>query len=116
MYYHISHFDSSLLEASYLDGAGAFQSFIYIEFPLLKNIFFSTFLQVFTIIFAEFTISYTMQIGEYFPTISLINYSLSNSKHFLESSALGGLNTGIIILIFIISQIISNKNTKNELE
>ncbi len=103
MYYHINSFNKSLLEASYIDGCNSFKTFIHIEFPILRGVFLSTFLQVFAVIFAEFTISYTMQISDYLPTISIVNYSMANSKYILESSALSGLNTIIIIIIFFIS-------------
>ena len=113
MYYNIVNFDKSILEASYLDGASHFDRFRYIEFPMLKNVFSSTFLQVFTIIFAEFSISYTMQIGDYFPTMSIVNYSLSNSKFFLESSALSGFNTLAILILFSGSQLLQLKKKMN---
>jgi thiamine transport system permease protein len=113
MYYHIVNFDKSIIEASYLDGASHFDRFRYIEFPILKNVFSSTFLQVFAIIFAEFSISYTMQIGDYFPTMSIINYSLSNSKFFLESSALSGFNTLAILILFSGSQLLQLKKKMN---
>ncbi len=109
MHYHINSFNKSLLEASYIDGSTPLKTFIYIEFPILKGVFLSTFLQVFAVIFTEFTISYTMQISDYLPTISIINYSMANSKYILESSALSGLNTIIIIILFLFSNSIYKK-------
>ena len=109
MYHPLRSFDKSLIEAGKLDGANSVNIFFNIEFPLLKNIFIGTFIQIFAIIFAEFTISYTMQIKDFLPTMSTVNYDMSSNRHFAESTALGALNTFIIISLFILANLKSKK-------
>ena len=109
MYHPLRTFDKSLIEAGKLDGANSVNIFFNIEFPLLKNIFIGTFIQIFAIIFAEFTISYTMQIKDFLPTMSTVNYDMSSNRHFAESTALGALNTFIIISLFILANLKSKK-------
>lgn len=109
MYHPLRSFDKSLIEAGKLDGANSVNIFFNIEFPLLKNIFIGTFIQIFAIIFAEFTISYTMQIKDFLPTMSTVNYDMSSNRHFAESTALGALNTLIIISLFILANLKSKK-------
>lgn len=114
MYHSIISFDKNLIEAAKLDGANNLKIFMKIEFPLLKKIFFSSFIQIFAVIFTEFTISYTMQIKEYLPTLATINYDMASNRYFSESAALGALNTIIIIILFLISNFIIKKNKNNE--
>ncbi|MBM7559086.1 ABC transporter permease [Marinitoga litoralis] len=103
-------FDYSILEAAKIDGANTLKLFIYIEFPILRNTLIAVFLQIFAIIFGEFTISYTMQSMDYFPLISNINYSLSNARYYLESQALASLTILIIFIIFNISNFLNKEN------
>ena len=109
LYYHITSFDKSLIEAGKIDGAGKFLIFKKIEFPLLFPVLFSTFLQIFAIMFGEFTISYTMQLRDVFPLVSIVNYSVSSNRFFKESSALSALNIIIIFSIFYFSKWFENK-------
>jgi len=109
LYYHVTSFDKSLIEAGKIDGAGKFQIFKKIEFPILFPVLFSTFLQIFAIMFGEFTISYTMQLRDVFPLVSIVNYSLSSNRFFKESSALSALNIIIIFSIFYFSKWLENK-------
>lgn len=113
MFHHIRSFDKSILEAARVDGANNLNVISKIEFPILFPIIIATILQIFAIIFGEFTISYTMQLRDVFPLISIVNYSLSSNRFFRESSALGGLNILIIFFIFLISKIIEKKYYKN---
>ncbi|MGL5123169.1 MAG: ABC transporter permease [Fusobacteriaceae bacterium] len=110
MYSYIKNFNSEVLEAAQLDGVNYFTNFIYIEFPLLKRVFLWIFMQIFAILFGEFTIGYTMQISRVFPTIPLVNYSLISEKKFLESSALNTITLIFLIIIFYISQKILEKD------
>ncbi|NUU97040.1 iron ABC transporter permease [Marinitoga sp. 1138] len=96
-------FDNSIIEAAKIDGANKFQTFLFIEMPILKNSLISSFLQIFAIVFGEFTISYTMQVSNYFPIVSNINYTLSNARYYLESQAMSSITVIIIFLIFYIS-------------
>ncbi|MGL5125325.1 MAG: ABC transporter permease subunit, partial [Fusobacteriaceae bacterium] len=110
LFHYIHNFPKDMLEAGEIDGITGYKRFIYLEFPNLKNIFLGVFLQIFSILFGEFTLSYTMQLGDSFPTIGLVNYSLISSKQFLESSSLNSFILIFIMLIFIISQKLLEKN------
>ncbi|WGS64588.1 ABC transporter permease [Marinitoga aeolica] len=103
MQQRILSFDYSLVEASKIDGANTLKTFFFIELPILKNTLLSVFLQIFAVVFGEFTISYTMQSIDYFPLISNVNYSLSNARYYLESQALASITIIIIFIIFNIS-------------
>lgn len=104
MYQHITGFDKSIIEAANLDGANSFHTFINIEFPLLRPILLSTFLQIFAIIYGEFTIVYTMQMNDYFPLASVVNYQISSQKLFPESAAFSTINVIIIFALFWLSK------------
>ena len=104
MYQHIRGFNFEILEASQLDGANSFKTFIYIEFPLLKKIFLGSFLQIFAIVYGEFTIAYTMQMQSNFPIASVVNFSLASKKMFQESGAFSALNILIIFGVFWMSK------------
>lgn len=113
MYQYVREFPVEILEAGRIDGAGTVDIFLKIELPILKNIFISIFLQIFAIVFGEFTITYTMQVGDIFPLVSLVNYSMASDKLFLESSSLSALNLVIIIGLFILSQYIKDREHKD---
>ena len=102
MYQYIKKFPMDVLEASSIDGANKFQTFIYIELPILKEVLMGTYLQIFAVIYAEFTITYTMQLGRYLPLSSVVNYSLYTNKLFLESAAMSSLNIFIIGILFML--------------
>lgn len=105
----ILSFDKKIIEAAKVDGANKFVILTKIELPLLFSAFLSSFLQIFAIIYGEFTISYTMQIRDYFPLASIINYSLSSSRFYREATAFSGLNIIIIFITFYLSSLLSNK-------
>jgi len=96
-------FDDKIIEAAKIDGANNLIIFLKIELPLLFSSFISAFLQIFAMIFGEFTISYTMQVRDYFPLASVVNYSLSSGRLYQEANALSGLNILLIFFIFYIS-------------
>ncbi|WP_426709215.1 ABC transporter permease [Cetobacterium sp. SF1] len=104
MYQYIKKFPKDILEMSQLDCRKKWQKYIYVEIPLLKNILISIFLQIFAIIFGEFTLAYTMQIGDYIPLVSLVNYSLIAEKRFIESSALSTVTIIIIFSLFVLGE------------
>lgn len=112
MYSSILNFPEELLDLAKLDKLNFFKQFFYIEFPILKNIFIATYLQIFAIILGEFTISYTMQLESVFPTISLVNYSLYANKRFLEGASLSSLNIIIVFILFFISNKIKKSSKK----
>ncbi|GAB6189984.1 iron ABC transporter permease [Marinitoga arctica] len=105
----ILSFDYSIIEASKIDGSNILKTFFYIELPILKNTLLAVFLQIFAIIFGEFTISYTMQSIDYFPLISNVNYALSNARYYLESQALASITIIIIFIIFNISSFLNKE-------
>lgn len=109
LFQYVTKFPIDIKEAARVDGASNFKIFTHIELPILKNILISVFLQVFAIIFGEFTITYTMQLGSTLPLTSLTNYSLASNKLFLESAALSSLNLIIIIILFIAGEYIKEK-------
>lgn len=114
LYQHIIGFEKEIIEAGKIDGANVFQIFYYIEFPILLPVFIGTFLQLFAIIYGEFTLAYTMQVQEYFPLVSTLNYTLSSRRLFKESAVISALNIIIILSLFIISEVISAKKRKNQ--
>ncbi|MGM0508688.1 MAG: ABC transporter permease [Fusobacteriota bacterium] len=114
MYQHIRGFDYFLIEAGKIDGARNFQIFRFIEFPILKPIFISTFLQIFAIVYGEFTIAYTMQMQEYFPIASVVNYSMASRRLLQESSTFSAINILIIFSLFLFSKKIRHNNKKNK--
>ncbi|MGL5797909.1 MAG: ABC transporter permease [Cetobacterium sp.] len=113
MYQYIKEFPKDILDLARLDRLSALQTFLFIELPILKDIFLATYLQIFAIILGEFTISYSMQLGSDFPTIALVNYSLFSDKKLLESATLSSLNIIIVVILFYLSNKITQKNKKS---
>lgn len=109
MYQYVKKFPVEILEASELDCKNFYQRFRYVEFPILKNIFISSFLQVFAVIFGEFTVVYTMQLGDIIPIASLVNYSLVSSKKYMESSAFSALVLLIVLGAFLLGEYFKEK-------
>lgn len=79
---------------------------------MLKNILISIFLQVFAIIFGEFTLAYTMEIGDYIPLVSIVNYNLVSEKKFLESSALSTVVVIFIFSLFLLGEYFKRRDKK----
>lgn len=112
MYQYIKRFPVEILESAELDCNSQFEKFVYVEFPILKNIFISSFLQIFAIIFGEFTIVYTMQLGDIIPIASLVNYSLISNKKYMESSAFSAIILFIILIAFLAGEYFKEKESK----
>ncbi|HQH33071.1 MAG TPA: ABC transporter permease subunit [Petrotogaceae bacterium] len=110
MYQPVKAFPSVITEAAKMDGATSFKIFSRIHFPLMYRIFVSSFLQIFAIIFGEFTMIYTMQIQKTFPMVSITNYILSSNRMFKESNALSSLSIFIVISVFFFSKILEKKH------
>ena len=104
MYQYIKKFPITILEAAELDCKNFYQRFRYVDFPILKNIFISSFLQIFAVIFGEFTVVYTMQLGDILPIASLINYSLVSNKKYMESSAFSAIILFIVLGAFLLGE------------
>ncbi|MGL5935068.1 MAG: ABC transporter permease [Cetobacterium sp.] len=113
MYQYVKEFPKDILDLAKLDRLSSLQTFLFIELPILKDIFLATYLQIFAIILGEFTISYSMQLGRDFPTIALVNYSLFSNKKLLESATLSSLNIIIVVILFYLSNKITQKNKKS---
>lgn len=111
MFQYIIEFPEDIVSLSKLDIKSSFKRFFLIEFPILKNIFIGTYLQIFAIILGEFTISYTMQLGSEFPTIALVNYALYSNKKFLEGAILSSISIIIISTLFYLSSYINKNET-----
>lgn len=109
MYQYIKKFSSEISETSEIDCKNFYQRFRYVEFPILKNIFISSFLQIFAIVFGEFTIVYTMQLGDIIPMASLVNYSLVSGKKYMESSAFSAITLFIVLVSFLIGEYLKEK-------
>lgn len=101
-----------ILEAGRIDGANRIKIIFLIELPILFPSFIAVFFQIFAIIFGEFTLSYTMQIRDFFPLASVLNYSLSVQRYYRESAAFGSLNTIIVFGLFMISSAILARMSK----
>jgi len=113
LYQSVKGFKHELLEAAFIDGANHFKAFLYVKFPILIPAILAVFFQVFAIIYGEFTISYTMQIRDFFPLASVVNYSLSAHRYYLESQAFASLNTIIVFATFFSASLFTKKLTKN---
>lgn len=109
MYQYVKKFPREVEESAALDCKNLLQRFVYVEFPILKNIFLSAFLQIFSVVFGEFTIGYTMQLEDSFPLASLVNYSLVSNKKYMESSAFTSIIIIIILTTFILGEYIKEK-------
>lgn len=107
MYDNFKHFDSDIIDTAKIDGANRIDIFRFIKFPLLKTTVVGTFLQLFTIAFGEFTISFTMKIQNYIPVASVINYNIGLKRLFRESAAMSSINILIVLTIFTFSNIIT---------
>lgn len=103
MFQYIVEFPKDILDLAKLENISSLKRFFLIEFPILKKVFLGTYLQIFAIILGEFTLSYTMQLGAEYPTLSLVNYSLYSNKKILEGASLSSLNIIIIGVLFILS-------------
>ncbi len=109
MFQYIKKFPQDVLEASDIDGASKLEKLIYIEIPMLKEVLINTFFQIYAVVYAEFTITYTMQLGRKLPLSSVVNYNLYSNKLFLESSAMSTLNIAIIGILFMVPYILKKK-------
>lgn len=109
MYHSIVNFPQTINDLTLLDTNNKFIRFYSIKWKLLKNIFISSYLQIFAIVFGEFTIAYTMQIEDIFPLAPIINYNLLAEKLYLESSAFSVLILFAIFFFFVLGEKIKNK-------
>ena len=99
---------------AFLDGASPWKYFWSIQFPILRPLFLLSFLQSFAIFLGEFTLAYTMQLGDMFPVVSLVNYSLLVDKKYLESSALSAILLALILLLFFLGECLKTRGERYE--
>lgn len=116
MHRYVAGFDMSIIEAAKTDGAGVCALFFLIELPILLPLFIGSILQIFAVAFGEFTIVYTMQIVDYIPVSSVVNYSLFSQRRYMEGSALSIINVAVIFVLFYISNRILLENKKIEIK
>ena len=109
MYQYIKKFPREIYENSLLDCNSIFERFIYVEFPILRKIFISSFLQIFAIVLGEFTLTYTMQLEDMLPLVSLVNYSMVSNKRYLESAAFSSVILIVVIGLFLLGEFLKNK-------
>ncbi len=105
----VRNFPANLVESAKIDGASRFRIFRSIEWPLLFPVFAAVFFQVFAIVFGEFTLPYTMQIRDYFPLASVVNYAMNAQRYYREGAAFSALNIGIVFFLFLVSNDIIQK-------
>jgi len=113
LFQSVKGFKPEWQEAAFIDGATRLTAFLYVKFPILVPAILAVFFQIFAIIYGEFTISYTMQIRDFFPLASVVNYSLSAHRYYLESQAFAALNTIIVFTTFFTASLLTKKLTKN---
>lgn len=99
----VRNFPLHWVESAKIDGASRLQVFRSIELPLLFPVFAAVFFQVFAIVFGEFTLPYTMQIRDYLPLASVVNYAMDAQRYYRESAAFSGMNTAIVGALFLVS-------------
>lgn len=109
MYDNFKNFDYTLIEAALTDGADRFTIFRFIKFPLLKFTIIGTILQVFTIAYGEFTLSFSMKIHNSIPLASITNYNIASKRLLQESAAMSCVNIIIILIVFNTSSWIESK-------
>jgi thiamine transport system permease protein len=111
---HVESFDRQLIETARICGAGHVSTFLRVELPILSAVIASSLLQVWMIIFGEFTIAYTMQIQDVFPLASITAFSLVSSHHMKEGVALSGVMTCIVVMLCIANGLIFKRMRKRE--
>lgn len=112
LYQRVKDFPKDLEEMARMDNAKGWEMFTHLRFPMLRSFFVSSFLQLFAIFLGEFTLAYTMQLGDLFPVISLVNYQLLVDKKYLESSALSSLLVASIFILFLFGERWKQKGEK----
>lgn len=112
--HHSARFDHTLREQASTDGAGSVRIFYHIEWPLLSPALRSSFIQLFAIIFGEFTISYIFQLPDMFPLASVTAYKLAARRMMVESYLFTSLITLLIIVICAIF-VLTPSQTKNRM-
>lgn len=114
LYQNVKNFPKDLQEMALLDGTSHWTYFWEIQFPILRPLFLLSFLQSFAIFLGEFTLAYTMQLGDIFPVVSLVNYSLLVDKKYLESSALSAVLLLLILLLFFLGECLKVRGEVHE--
>lgn len=103
MYDNFINFNRNLIDLAKIDGCSTFKILSQIKFPILRNSIISTFCQLFTIIYGEFTFVFSMKLQNLFPLSSVTNYLISSKRLIQESNAFNTINILIIVIMFILS-------------
>lgn len=106
--FHVRQFDPAILEAARVDGAGRVQAFLFVELPLLLPSLAVSTLQVFAVLYGEFTVAYTMQADQFLPLSPLSNFALATSHHARESAAFSTVNLLLVLAAFLITHRLSS--------
>lgn len=112
MQQHITGFNKDLFEAASLETSSFIKIFKNIEFPIIKNVLITAFLNSFALLYGEFTFAYIISSSANFPLISAVNFSLNAHREIGPSLAVNFLNIIIIFLAFIISRLFINSGKK----
>jgi thiamine transport system permease protein len=113
--HHVSSIDRTYIEEAQLMGAGRFMIFRYVELPMLFPVLVSSALQIFAILFGEFTIAYTMQIQDSFPLLPITAFSLESARFARESAAVSSISLAVVIGVYLLSHVfLSRRENKSQ--
>lgn len=110
MYNGAKNFPNYINDIAIMDTESKLKRFYYIRLKLLFPILISSFLQVFAVAFGEFTIAYAMQIEDFLPLASIMNYNMVAQKYYLESSAFSTVMLLIVFSCFILGEYLKSYN------
>ncbi|MBN1500730.1 MAG: hypothetical protein JW982_11270 [Spirochaetes bacterium] len=109
MHQHVTGFNRSMLEAALLETKSSLKRFFSIELPVIYPVLILNFLNVFAIIYGEFTFAYIFNSGNSLPLVSTTGYSIASRRLLGETYALNTFNSFFIIMIFGLIFFISSK-------
>ncbi|HPO50481.1 MAG TPA: ABC transporter permease subunit, partial [Spirochaetota bacterium] len=100
LYDNYINFDKNLIKLSKIDGCNGLKTFLYVKFPIMRSSIITVFFQIFTIVYGEFTLVFSMKLQKTFETASVTNYLISSKRMTSEAAAFNTLNILIVIFIF----------------
>lgn len=111
---YFEQFPKEIIESAKVEGASRISIFRYIEWPLLCPIFIASFLQLIAIILGEFSLTYTMQVYSYFPTLALTTNFLASNRNLNCASSLSAITLIFIAFLYLLSQYFIQKINKSK--
>lgn len=114
LHHHVAGFDKIIIEAASLDTESKIKIFRFIEFPIIKPILLTSFLNTFALLYGEFTFAYIISNTSSLPLISSVNFSLNSQRKTGLSLAVNFINLVLIFSIFIVSKSILTRNSSKE--